>query len=135
MIGEVKEATGELNRGLLQSDVLFAALRRIGCCREEHIGRAVEALQRRGEFVTEASHGIVCRLRPASFAGGAGEPPTPAGLVVPLNHIVAFIEAHLRKYAEILRGAFFKDPMLALLKLLDKLDVRLVLDSRVGSVG
>lgn len=134
LIGEVKEGTGDLNRGLLRTDVLFAALRRIGCCREEHIGRAVEALQRRGEFVTEASHGIVCRLRLASFAGHPGEPPTPAVLVVPLNHIVAFIEAHLRTYAEIWRSASFKDPVLALLKPLDKLEVRLVQDSRGGNV-
>lgn len=135
LIGEVKEGAGQLNRGFLQPDVLFAALRRIGCCREEHIGRAVEALQRRGEFVTEAGHGIVCRLRLASFAGHAGEPATPAVLVVPLHHIVAFIEAHLRKYAEILRSASFKDPVLALLKLLDKLEVRLIEDSRGGGIS
>jgi len=46
--------------------------------------------------------------------------------VVPLGHVVSFIEDHLRRYQDVLRSAHFKDPLLALLKLLDKLDMRLV---------
>lgn len=125
LIGEVKEGAAELNPGLLKADVLYAALRRVGCCPEEHIGDAVNSLLGHGQFDVPAGGGIACRVRLASFAGHVLTPPPPAALVVTLDHVVRFLEDHLGRYREVLRSADFKDPLLGLLKLLDKLKLRL----------
>lgn len=46
-------------------------------------------------------------------------------LTVTLGYIIAFIRDRLRTYAPILRSAAFRDPVLDLLKLFDKLHIEL----------
>lgn len=123
LIGEVKEGAGEINRGLLKTEVLRSALRRVGCCPEEHIGRAADELLRRGLFASGGDGMTVCRVRLASFAGSFGAPPAPAVLAVTLGHIVAFIAGHLQTYRDVLRSAHVKDPQLAFFNLLEKLRI------------
>jgi len=123
LIGEVKEGAGRINRGLLSPEVLHAALRRVGCCPEAHIADAAAALLRNGQFHTRGDDGVVCRIRLASFAASFETSPTPAVLTVTLRHIVDFVEEYLRLYRDILRRAHFKDPLLALLTLMGKLDL------------
>lgn len=125
LIGEVKEGAAQLNRRLTTPEVLYAALRRMGCCPEEHLARAAAALAGAGEFVTKAGQGVPCRVRLASFCGTMEEAPVPAVLVVTLGHILEFITDRLREYRPVLRSAQFKDPFLNLLKLLDKLEIGL----------
>ena len=125
LIAEVKEGAAALNAGLLRVDVLQAALRRIGCCPEDHIGEAVEALRHRGEFIVEQRRGIPRRIRLASFAGRIDESPPPAALAITFAHILDFIAHQMHAYREIWRSAQFGDPALALLKLADKLGLRL----------
>ncbi len=49
-----------------------------------------------------------------------------AALNVTLGHILEFVAHHMHAYREIWRSAQFGDPTLALLKLAEKLDLRLV---------
>jgi len=129
LIGEVKEGAGRINRGLLTSEVLHAALRRVGCCPEAHIRAAAAQLLREGSFRADGAGGVACRVRVASFAASFEAPPAPAVLTVTLGHIVGFIEEYLHTYHDVLRSAHFKDPLLGVLKLLGKLDIRV---ARVG---
>ena len=125
LIGEVKEGAAALNRRLTTPEVLHAALRRAGCCPEEHIAQAASTLAASGEFIVGANETVRCRLRLASFCGHVEGAPTPAVLVVTLAHITAFIMDRLREYRPLLRSAQFKDPTFNFLKLLDKMGVRL----------
>lgn len=129
LIGEVKEGAAALNRHLTTPEVLHAALRRAGCCPEEHIATAAAALAAHGEFVAGPAH-APCRIRLASFCGYIEDRPAPAVLVVTLGHILGFIVDRLRAYRPILRSAQFKDPTLNLLKLVDKLGLALAQPSR-----
>lgn len=125
LIGEVKEGAAALNRHLTTPEVLHAALRRAGCCPEEHIAHAASTLAARGEFIAEGDNGIRCRIRLASFCGYVENSPTPAVLVITLGHIIEFIMVRLRAYRPLLRSAQFKDPPLNLLKLMDKIGLSL----------
>lgn len=121
LIGEVKEGAAQLNRALQTQEVLYAALRRIGCCSDDHIRTTAEELTRSGEVRVSPPHGLDCRIRLASFAGYV-EDPLPSGVLsITLAHIVEFIARRFREDREILRGVAFHDPVLASLRLLDKL--------------
>ena len=130
LIGEVKEGAAELNRRLKTSDVLHAALRRLGCCPEEHIADAARALLARGEFVLQHQHGVACRIRLASFCGHVDEERAPAVLIITLDHMLRFIQDRLTAYRSILRSAQFGDPLLNLLKLMEKLEIGLTFGHR-----
>lgn len=121
LIVEVKEGAARLNRVLREHDVLYAALRRIGCCPESHIHSTAEALTRRGEVRLDPPQGISCRVRLASFAGYADEPLPSGVLVLTLAHIVSFVGQRFTENREILHGIHFADPVLGTLSLLDKL--------------
>ncbi len=125
LIGEVKEGASELNRRLRTPEVLHAALRRTGCCPEEHIAQVSALLLQQGEALITPHHGVACRVRLASFCGYVEEPRAPAVLTITLGHILHFIEDRLAAYRPILRSAQFRDPTLGMLKLLDKLDLGL----------
>ncbi len=126
LIGEVKEGAAELNRRLKTSDVLHAALRRLGCCPEEHIADAARALLARGEFVLQHQHSVACRIRLASFCGYVDEERAPGVLTITLGHMVRFIQDRLTAYRPVLRSAQFGDPLLNLFKLMEKMEIELV---------
>lgn len=121
LIGEVKEGAARLNRALRAQEVLHAALRRVGCCSDDHIEATAAALTRQGEVQVNPPHGIACRIRLASFAGHVEDPLPPGVLLITLTHIVEFIAHRFREDREILQGVTFHDPVLASLRLLDKL--------------
>ena len=123
IIGEVKEGLAEFNRKLQTPEVLYAALRRTGCCPEEHIRDAAEALLHGGEFVQPPDHGIGCRIRLAAFCGRIDATGPPAQLAITLDHILRFIQERLAEYRPVLMSARFGDPTLSLLKLMDKMHV------------
>jgi hypothetical protein len=130
LIGEVKEGAAALNRRLTTPEVLHVALRRAGCCPEEHIAHAASVLAAHGEFIAQGDDGARCRIRLASFCGYVETPPAPAILIVTLGHIIEFIMDRLREYRPVLRSAQVKDPTLNLLKLLDKMGIGLTLPVR-----
>jgi hypothetical protein len=134
LIGEVKEGAAALNRRLATPEVLHAALRRAGCCAEEHIAGAASVLAARGEFIAQAEDAR-CRVRLASFCGYVEDVPSPAVLTVTLRHIVEFISSRLRAYRPVLRSAQFKDSPLAFLKLLDKMGITLTTPSPTTTGG
>ena len=119
LIAEVKRGRGRINEGYHEPAVLRFALRRTGCCPSDMIDGHVAALAHRGSIETRTAEGHPCRIRLASFAG---EPaPVPGGLSVDLAHCVAFIRERLDRYRGPLRGAYFRDPVLNLLGLIDLL--------------
>ena len=130
LIGEVKEGAAELNRRLKTSDVLHAALRRIGCCREEHIADAAAALLQRGEVILQPPPGAACRVRLVSFCGYVDEERVPGVLTITLGHMIRFIQDRLTAYRPVLRSAQFGDPLLNLLKLMEKLEIELAFGQR-----
>lgn len=120
LIGEVKEGAAELNRRLRTPEVLYAALRRIGCCPEGHIADASAALLREGEMMFRPPHSVACRVRLAAFCGYVDQAHRPAVLTITLGHILRYVADRLAAYRPVLRSAQFGDPILNLLKLVEK---------------
>ncbi len=120
LIAEVKEGAAKLNQALRAREVIHAALRRVGCCAEEHIATTVETLTRFGEVRLDPPHGVACRVRLASFAGHVDEPLPPAVLTLTLGHVIRFVARRFQENRQILRGVSFHDPVLHTLRLLDK---------------
>ena len=104
LIAEVKEGTARLNRALRTPEVIHTALRRVGCCPDEHIAPTAEALARLGEVRLDPPHGVACRVRLASFAGRVDEPLPPGVLVLTLGHIIGFVARRFQENHEILQG-------------------------------
>jgi hypothetical protein len=130
LIGEVKEGAARLNQALRTREVLHAALRRVGCCADDHIASSAEKLTRLGEVHLEPPHGLACRVRLASFAGRIDEPLPPGALSVGLAHVIWFIAGRFHDNRKILRGVQFHDPVLHTLRLLDKVGLDLA-----GGIG
>jgi len=125
IIGEIKEGASQLNRALRTAEVLHIALRRAGCCPDEHVVRVADLLLRSGEAVLRPPHPLGCRVRLASFCGYVDEAGAPAVLTITLGHILRFIGERLTTYRQVLSSAHFRDPSLGMLKLMEKLGIGL----------
>lgn len=116
VIGEVKEGRARLNESATDPGVLETALVRFGCCRAEEAAGLVRTVLRGGTVTGPHGH----RVRLVVFASIA-ESTTQAGvLVVPLGHIVRFLQEYLDQYWEVLRHAQFKDPVFGFMMTLHK---------------
>lgn len=119
LIAEVKRGRAQINKGYHNVEVLRFALRRTGCCPPETIDAHASALARDGSIETRTADGHPCRVRLASFAG---EPVSLGGvLCVGIDHCLSFSRERLDAYRRQLRGAYFRDPVLNLLGLIDAL--------------
>ena len=120
LIAEVKRGHAKINAGYHDRDVLRFALRRTGCCAVEMLEAHADTLARSGVVMTTTVTGHQCRIRIASFAG---QPVVLRGgeLSIGLTHCIAFIRDRLDRYGPQLRGAYFRDPVLNLLGLVDAL--------------
>ena len=120
LVAEVKRGRATINAGYHDRDVLRFALRRTGCCAVEMLEAHAETLARSGVVTTATPTGHPCRIRIASFAG---QPVALRGgeLSIGLAHCTAFIRERLDRYGPQLRGAYFRDPVLNLLGLVDAL--------------
>lgn len=125
LIGEVKEGASQLNRALRTPEVLHVALRRAGCCPEEHIGDVAALLLRAGEAMLQPPRAVACRVRLASFCGRVDAGGGGRVLTITLGHMLHFIEERLTSYREVLWSAHFRDPGVGLLKLMEKLGIGL----------
>ena len=116
LIGEVKEGRARLNESATNPGVLETALVRFGCCGPGDAQELVRGLLQRGR--ADGLHGHQVRL--VVFASAA-ESTTQAGvLVVPLGHVVRFLQAHIDQYWDVLHHAQVKDPAFGFLMTLQK---------------
>ena len=116
LIGEVKEGRAELNRACRDPRVLEVVLTRFGCCPPRDAAHIVELLIRTG--TAPLAHGHTARL----VAFGVAESPhkEDAYLIVPLGHVVTFLQEHIREHWHILRHVQPKDAAFGCLTLLEK---------------
>lgn len=120
LIGEVKEGGARLNPALRRAETIAFALRRLGCCPDERVDETARAIVGAGEAELAMPGGLTCRVRVVAFAG-YGDAGDGAALTIPLRRCVEFIAARLRDGRDVLAGVQFKDPVLGLLTLEDKL--------------
>lgn len=120
VIGEVKEGEARLNPALRRREVVAFALRRAGCCPEKEVEEEAARIIRHGQRELTMPAGMRCRVRLVAFGGysGTGE---RAVRVLSLGHCAGFIERRLRDGRDVLAGVQFKDPVLGLFALQDKL--------------
>jgi hypothetical protein len=123
IIGEVKEGEARFNPALRRIDTIAFALRRLGCCPEEMVDAVAESIARQGSRELAMPGSQRCQIRLVAFAGHGG-PPEGRLLAVSLAHCSAFIADRLRTSREVLAGTQFKDPVLGLFALQDKLSAQ-----------
>lgn len=128
LLAEVKEGRAELNPGARDPDVLRAVLVRFGACAPPKVDEAVESLVRHGRTRLESG----CLVRLVAF-GSLVAPESSAFLAIPLDHVVSFLQGHLRRHWELLRHAQIKDPAYGFLVTLEK--VRLGSAAGTGANG
>jgi hypothetical protein len=116
IVGEVKEGAPRLNRALREPKALQAALTRFGCCTATEADDVVERLLRHGTVVTPAGHTI----RIVAFGNPHGSPATGPWHTVSLDHVLGYLQDHLRSHWDQVGHSQLKDPTLGLLALLEK---------------
>ena len=116
IIGEVKEGAARFNLAMRDPVVLQVALARFGCCPPMHVEDLVGQLLARGEVVTAAGHTI----RMVAFGDLEPNQPQPAWTIVPMRHVVQFLQTYLRAHWSVLRHAQIRDPALGVLALIEK---------------
>jgi hypothetical protein len=120
IIGEVKQGRAELNRGLRRQETVSFALRRTGCCPEEHIAEHARRIVRRGSVRMTLPGGDTCQVRIVAFAGYGAEHDQRI-LTIPLAHCLHSVCSRLTNRDSGLRDAQFRDPTVGLLALMRKL--------------
>ena len=123
VIGEVKEGQARLNPALRRDETIAFALRRLGCCPESHLDEEARLIRHAGARKMSMPGRTPCRVRLVSFAGH-GVASDHGVLTVSLSHCVDFIANRLMESRDVLGGAQFKDTVLGLLALQDKLAVQ-----------
>ena len=120
IVGEVKEGRARLNPGLRREETIAFALRRLGCCPEQAVPAEARAIARAGAHEMTMPGQVRCHVRVVGFAGH-GHTPEPGVLTVPLNRCARFIAERLRAARDVLAGVQFKEPVLGIFALQDKL--------------
>lgn len=120
VIGEVKEGRARMNPTLRRDETIAFALRRLGCCPEHRIDEEARRIRHDGGREMSMPGGVRCRIRLVAFAGH-GVASDHGVHTVSLGHCVDFIATRLREARNVLGGAQFKDPVLGLFALQDKL--------------
>jgi hypothetical protein len=119
IVGEVKEGRARLNPALRHEETIAFALRRLGCCPEATVQAQARAIARAGVHEMTMPGQMRCRIRLVAFAG-YGSLPERNVLTLELGHCVRFISEQLRSARDVLAGTQFKDAVLGLLALQDK---------------
>src|SRR5581483_7717534 len=120
IVGEVKEGRARLNPALRREETIAFALRRLGCCPEATVQAEARAIARAGAHEMTMPGQVRCRVRLVGFAG-YGNLPEHGALTVGLGHCAQFISERLRSAHDVLAGTQFKDSVLGLFALQDKL--------------
>jgi hypothetical protein len=120
ILGEVKEGRARLNPALRRAETIAFALRRLGCCPETQIAAEAQAIARTGQHEMYMTGLMYCRIRLVAFAG-YGTATEPGVVTIPLSHCAEFIAERLHNARDVLAGTHFKDPILSLFALQEKL--------------
>ncbi len=131
IVGEVKEGQARLNPALRRAETIAFALRRLGCCPEAPVPAEARAIAHAGAHEMAMPGQVRCRIRLVVFAGH-GHAPEPGVLLIPLSHCADCIFERLREGRDVLAGTQFKDPVLGLFALQDKLAHATGMDGDVG---
>lgn len=116
LIGEVKEGAAELNRAARDPDVLEVVLARFGCCSVDSASEMAKQLIRTGTADGHAGHAV----RLVAFGTAPAVSREKGYLVIPLAHVFAFLQEHVREHWDVLRHVQPKDPAFGFLTLLQK---------------
>jgi hypothetical protein len=120
LVGEVKQGHARLNPALHRAETVAFALRRIGCCPEESIAAEARMIVKTGRHEMTMSGGQRCRVRLVAFAG-QGTAHEYGVLTLSLGHCAQFIRERLRQARDVLATTQWKDPVLSLFALQEKL--------------
>jgi hypothetical protein len=120
IVGEVKESRARLNPPLRKRETVAFALRRVGCCPEESVEEESQRIIQDGQREHRMPGGMRCRVRLVVFAGYKSS-KQKAARYVSLDHCSSFIASRFREGRDVLAGAQFKDSVLGLFALQDKL--------------
>lgn len=123
LIGEVKEGQARINPALRRAETVAFALRRLGCCPEEQIDEEAQVIVRLGQRDLAMPGRVRCRVRLVAFAG-YGIAADRGVRTISLAHCAGLIAGRLRDFHDVLAGVQFKDPVMALLALQEKLSAR-----------
>jgi hypothetical protein len=134
VIGEVKEGQARINPALRRDDTIAFALRRLGCCPEHRLDEEARLIRHGGSREMSMPGGVSCRVRLVSFAGH-GAASDHGVYTILLSHCVDFIAGRLSEARDVLGATQFKDPVLGLFALQDKLAGRIERRSISESVG
>ena len=116
LVGEVKEGDVHLNPAARNPVTLGTALARFGCCTPAEAPGIVDHLLKHGRAATAHGH----QIRMVAFGAASQIAETHSYRTIPLSHVLAFLQEHLRSYWEVLRHAQLKDPTLGFLAMLEK---------------
>ena len=116
IVGEVKEGAARFNDATRDPEVLAVALARFGCCAPGHAHEIAERLVSERHVETPEGHTI----RMVAFGNAPEAASGHQSTIVPMHHVVKYLQAYLREHWEVLRHAQIKDPTLGVLALLEK---------------
>jgi hypothetical protein len=116
IVGEVKEGPARFNAAMRDPVVLEAALRRFGCCAPDDARTLIRQLLDQGQVIDSHGH----RIRMVAFGDVRQTGQPAAWTVVPMRHVVRFLQAYLRQHWDVLRHAPIKDTALGVLTLIEK---------------
>jgi len=116
IVAEVKEGAPRLNHALREPRALQAALTRFGCCSAHEADAVVERLLRHGTAIAPAGHTV----RIVAFGNPHGSATSGPWHTVSLDHVLTYLQQHLRDHWEQVGHSQLKDPTLGLLALIEK---------------
>lgn len=121
LIGEVKEGRARFNPALHRVDTIAFALRRVGCCPADRVEVEAGKIARTGSQEMLLPGGSRCRVRLVAF-GSHGTARELGTRTISLSRCADYITERLRWSSDIMKGTQFKDPILGLFALQQKLD-------------
>ncbi len=116
LIGEVKQGTADFNPGLKDHRVLHSLLRRFNWLFAEPVTNAVDGLQQSGVHYSPARGGGRIRTRLVAF----GQAEANTVNTIRIGHVVETMLGFFARYDDAFRPIQFKEPSVALLRLLQK---------------
>ncbi len=114
IIGEVKEGRVGINSGIREPEVLKTVINRFGEVTDAN--RVVQELLQTGS-ASLPPRSSVRLIAFGSFPPGAAVPPCR---IISLGHVLAYLQAYVRKHWHMLRHLQFKDPAFGFLMTLEK---------------
>lgn len=116
IVGEVKEGTARFNEAARDPAVLAVALARFGCRGADHAQDIAQRLVSQGRVETPEGHTV----RMVAFGAAPESPSHGRSTIVPMRHVVEFLQRYLREHWDVLRHAQVKDTALGVLALIEK---------------